>query len=521
MIKFAASFGAAERGELSNERGKQMGKQTVLRAEKINKEFPGVKALSDVTFDLYKGEVHVLLGENGAGKSTLMKIISGLYSIDSGSLYIDEEKVNIKNTRHAQELGISIIYQEFNLIPDLTVAQNIFLGREPLKKNGCIDKQAMKKRAEELLGFLKANIDTETKVRSLGVAQQQLVEVAKALSLDARILIMDEPTAALSENEISNLFDTIRRLKESGVSIIYISHRLQEIKHIGDRITVLRDGMVIGTKGADTDLDTLIRMMVGRTVSQERVRTENTAKDKIVLEVKNLTRGRKLQDISINVKEGEIVALAGLVGAGRTELVHAIFGVDKVDSGEVYIKGERVEKPKPGKCIKRKTGLLPESRKENGLALTLPMSMNVTQAALKKISKCGILNLNKEKSAAHEAVKSLNISCPTIRREVVFLSGGNQQKVVLGKWLFTESDLLIFDEPTRGIDVGAREEIYHIMNRLAKSGVSILMISSDLPEILTIADRIYVMREGRMVAELDYKEVTQERIISYASGGKE
>ncbi len=498
-----------------------MGKQTVLRAEKINKEFPGVKALSDVTFDLLKGEVHVLLGENGAGKSTLMKIISGLYSIDSGSLYIDEEKVNIKNTRHAQELGISIIYQEFNLIPDLTVAQNIFLGREPLKKNGCIDKQAIKKRAKELLGFLKANIDTDIKVRSLGVAQQQLVEVAKALSLDAKILIMDEPTAALSENEIVNLFDTIRRLKDTGVSIIYISHRLQEIKHIGDRITVLRDGMVIGTKGIDTDLDELIRMMVGRAVSQERVRAESTAKDKIVLEVKNLCRGKALKDISINVKEGEIVALAGLVGAGRTELVHAIFGIDKIDSGEVNINGEKVEKPNPGKCIKRKTGLLPESRKENGLSLTLPMYMNVTQAALKKISKSGILNLKKEKCAAHEAVKSLNISCPTIKREVVFLSGGNQQKVVLGKWLFTESDLLIFDEPTRGIDVGAREEIYHIMNRLAKSGVSILMISSDLPEILTIADRIYVMREGRMVAELDHKEVSQERIISYASGGKE
>jgi ribose transport system ATP-binding protein len=493
----------------------------VMRAEKITKEFPGVKALSDVTFSLLKGEVHILLGENGAGKSTLMKIISGLYSIDSGELFVNGEKADIKNTKDAQKLGIAIIYQEFNLIPDLSVAQNIFLGREPRKANGCIDKQQIQKKSLEILNFLKINIDTDVAVHTLGVAQQQLVEVAKALSQDARILIMDEPTATLSEREIENLFETIRRLKANGVSIIYISHRLQEIKQIGDRITVLRDGVTVGTENvADVELDTLIKMMVGRTVSQQRVRTENTSQDEIVLEVKNLSRGKVLKDICINVKKGEIVALAGLIGAGRTELAHAIFGIDKTDSGEVIINGKKMIKPRPIKCIKHKVGLLPESRKENGLSLILPISQNITQAALKKISIRGVLSISKEKKAANEAVKNLNISCPTINREAVFLSGGNQQKVVLGKWLFTESKLLIFDEPTRGIDVGAREEIYNIIDRLARQGVSILIISSDLLEILTISDRIYVMREGRMVAELPYEEVSQESIISYATGGK-
>ena len=492
----------------------------VMRAENITKEFPGVKALSDVNFSLLKGELHVLLGENGAGKSTLMKIISGLYSVDSGSLYIDGRKVDVKSTKDAQNLGISIIYQEFNLIPDLTVAQNIFLGREPRKSNGNIDKRIMKEKSKEILDFLKANIETDVVVRRLGVAQQQIVEVAKALSQDAKILIMDEPTATLSENEIENLFSTIRRLKKNGVSIIYISHRLQEIKQIGDRVTVLRDGMTVGTEiVSNVELDTLIRMMVGRTVSQQRIRTENTAREEIALEVRHLTRGKILKDISLKVRKGEIVALAGLVGAGRTELVHAIFGIDKINSGEVFIQGKKIGKIKPEKCIRSKVGLLPESRKENGLSLILPVKHNITQAALQKILTLGFLNLKKEKDIANKMVSDLNISCPTINREVVFLSGGNQQKVVLGKWLFTESDILIFDEPTRGIDVGAREEIYKIIDGLAKEGVSILMISSDLPEILTLADRIYVMCEGELVKEFPHC-VTQEDIIRYASGGQ-
>lgn len=499
-----------------------MGREVVLRAEKINKSFPGVKVLSDVSFDLEKGEVHILLGENGAGKSTLMKIFSGLYSVDSGNIYVNEKKVTIRNTKDSQNLGISIIYQEFDLVPYLTVAQNIFLGREPLKKNGSIDQAEMKKKSREYLEFLRANVDVDAKICTLGVAQQQLVEVAKALSQDARILIMDEPTATLSDSEIERLFETIRRLQQSGVSIIYISHRLQELKQIGTRVTVLRDGMTICTEDIQKiSMDELVHRMVGREVSQERVRLENTVRDEVALKVSHLNRKNVLKDVSIEVHKGEIVALAGLVGAGRTELVHAIFGIDKIDSGEIEILGKKIDKPTPGKCVKSGLGLLPESRKENGLSLTLPIFQNTSQAAMEKITKRGILNLKKERQVAEQYIKQLNIVCTGPDLEPLYMSGGNQQKVVIGKWLFTESDVLIFDEPTRGIDVGAREEIYHIIDNLAKEGAAILVISSDLPEVLTISDRIYVMREGRIAGEINYEDASQELIMSYASGGRE
>lgn len=493
----------------------------VLRAENINKSFPGVKALSNVNFELRKGEVHVLLGENGAGKSTLMKIISGLYSLDSGSIYVFGKKVNIRNTADSQNLGISIIYQEFNLIPDLTVEQNIFLHREPLDKMGNIDVKTMRQKSQELLTFLKSTAKPTDKVRSLGVAQQQLIEVAKALSTDAKILILDEPTAALSEQEIEKLFETIKTLKANGVSMVYISHRMQEIKVIGDRVTILRDGHSIGTRDlATAKLDELIAMMVGREISQTRVRTVNRSTDEIVLETRNLCRGRRVKDVSIKVKKGEIVAVSGLVGAGRTELMHAIFGVDKIDSGEIYLNGQKLDKINPGASVSRKVGLLPESRKENGLALILPVYQNITAARLKKLCKCGFLSRKKEMDITNHFIKHLNIITPHCRQTVMNLSGGNQQKVVLAKWLYSESNLLIFDEPTRGIDVGARQEIYHIMDALTEQGTSILMVSSDLPEIMTIADRIYVMRDGRVVAELDCEKTSQEEVISYATGGK-
>lgn len=499
-----------------------MGREVVLRAEKINKSFPGVKVLSDVSFDLEKGEVHILLGENGAGKSTLMKIFSGLYSVDSGNIYVNGEKVAIRNTKDSQNLGISIIYQEFDLVPYLTVAQNIFLGREPLKKNGSIDQAEMKKKSREYLEFLRANVDVDAKIFTLGVAQQQLVEVAKALSQDAKILIMDEPTATLSDSEIERLFETIRRLQQSGVSIIYISHRLQELKQIGTRVTVLRDGMTICTEDIqEISMDELVHRMVGREVSQERVRLENTAREEVALKVSHLNRKNVLKDVSIEVHRGEIVALAGLVGAGRTELVHAVFGIDKIDSGEIEISGKKMEKPTPGKCVKSGLGLLPESRKENGLSLTFPIFQNTSQAAMEKITKRGILNLKKERQVAEKYIKQLNIICTGPELEPLYMSGGNQQKVVIGKWLFTKSDVLIFDEPTRGIDVGAREEIYHIIDNLAREGAAILVISSDLPEVLTISDRIYVMREGRIAGEINYEDASQELIMSYASGGRE
>lgn len=497
-----------------------MDKKVVLKAEKINKSFPGVKVLSDVSFDLEEGEVHILLGENGAGKSTLMKIFSGLYSVDSGNIYVNGEKVTIRNTKDSQNLGISIIYQEFDLVPYLTVAQNIFLGREPLKKNGSIDQGEMRKKSREYLEFLRANIDVDAKVCTLGVAQQQLVEVAKAV--DARILIMDEPTATLSDSEIERLFETIRRLQQNKVSIIYISHRLQELKQIGTRVTVLRDGMTICTEDIQKiSMDELVHRMVGREVSQKRVRLQNTATNEVALKVSHLNRKGVLHDVSIQVHKGEIVALAGLVGAGRTELVHAIFGIDRIDSGQVEILGKEIEKPTPGKCVKSGLGLLPESRKENGLSLTLPIYQNTSQAAMEKLTWKGILNLKKEREVAKKYIKQMNIVCTGPDIEPLYLSGGNQQKVVIGKWLFTESDVLIFDEPTRGIDVGAREEIYHIIDDLAKKGTAILVISSDLPEVLTISDRIYVMREGKIAGELNCDGATQELIMGYASGGRE
>ena len=499
-----------------------MDKKVVLKAEKINKSFPGVKVLSDVSFDLEEGEVHILLGENGAGKSTLMKIFSGLYSVDSGDIYVNGEKVTIRNTKDSQNLGISIIYQEFDLVPYLTVAQNIFLGREPLKKDGSINQGEMRKKSREYLEFLRANIDVDAKVCTLGVAQQQLVEVAKAVSQDAKILIMDEPTATLSDSEIERLFETIRRLQQNKVSIIYISHRLQELKQIGTRVTVLRDGMTICTEDIQKiSMDELVHRMVGREVSQKRVRLQNTATEEVALKVSHLNRKGILHDISIQVHKGEIVALAGLVGAGRTELVHAIFGIDKIDSGQVEILGKEIEKPTPGKCVKSGLGLLPESRKENGLSLTLPIYQNTSQAAMEKLTRHGILNLKKEREVAKKYIRQMNIVCTGPDIEPLYLSGGNQQKVVIGKWLFTESDVLIFDEPSRGIDVGAREEIYHIIDDLAKKGTAILVISSDLPEVLTISDRIYVMREGRIAGELNCDSSTQELIMGYASGGRE
>lgn len=499
-----------------------MDKKVVLKAEKINKSFPGVKVLSDVSFDLEEGEVHILLGENGAGKSTLMKIFSGLYSVDSGDIYVNGEKVTIRNTKDSQNLGISIIYQEFDLVPYLTVAQNIFLGREPLKKDGSINQGEMRKKSREYLEFLRANIDVDAKVCTMGVAQQQLVEVAKAVSQDAKILIMDEPTATLSDSEIERLFETIRRLQQNKVSIIYISHRLQELKQIGTRVTVLRDGMTICTEDIQKiSMDELVHRMVGREVSQKRVRLQNTATEEVALKVSHLNRKGILHDISIQVHKGEIVALAGLVGAGRTELVHAIFGIDKIDSGQVEILGKEIEKPTPGKCVKSGLGLLPESRKENGLSLTLPIYQNTSQAAMEKLTRHGILNLKKEREVAKKYIRQMNIVCTGPDIEPLYLSGGNQQKVVIGKWLFTESDVLIFDEPTRGIDVGAREEIYHIIDDLAKKGTAILVISSDLPEVLTISDRIYVMREGRIAGELNCDSATQELIMGYASGGRE
>jgi ribose transport system ATP-binding protein len=495
--------------------------EVILTLKNISKEFPGVKALQNVSFDLRKGEVHVLIGENGAGKSTLMKVLTGVYHPDEGEIFFKGEKVEFQNTKQAQDKGIAIIFQEFNLIPNLTVWQNIFLGREPLTKSGLIDQKTQIKESKRILDFLGVEIDIFAKVRNLGVAQQQLVEVAKALSVDAEIIIMDEPTATLSEREIETLFKTIKNLQSNGVSIIYISHRLQELRVIGDRITVLRDGKTIGTcEACNFDMDELIKMMVGREISKQRIREKSSAKERLLLEVNHLNQGKRLKDISINVREGEIVGLAGLVGSGRTELAQAIFGVIKKDSGEIAINGEMAEKSSPVRSIKKKMGFISEDRKRYGLALNLPIKVNITHASLDQLFPSGIVDEKRERSIAMDYREKLRIATPDVTRDVVALSGGNQQKVILAKWLCTQSRFLILDEPTRGIDVGAKEEIHNLVNDLANQGVGILMISSDLPEIMLMSDRIYVMKDGSVVKELDGYNTTQEEVIAYATGGK-
>ncbi len=497
-----------------------MGKQ-ILKLENITKEFPGVKALDGVTFELNEGEVHVLLGENGAGKSTLMKVLAGVHQQNEGRIIYKGEEVKFSNPKQAQDKHIAIIYQEFNLMPNLTVGQNIYLGREPRNKYGLIDKKQMYAKAQEMLDFLQVDIDVQEQVSRLGVAQQQLVEVAKALSIDAEILIMDEPTASLSDPEIEQLFNTIKRLQEQKVSIIYISHRLQELKVVGNRITVIRDGRSIGTRDADKcTMDELITMMVGREIGNARIRLKNTAQTEDAVRVEHVTN-RKLEDISIHVKKGEIVGIAGLVGSGRTELANAVYGIDPIKHGKVTLFDRQLRKPSPGLNIRNHMGFIPESRKEDGLALSMSIQKNTTCASLKKLFPSGWIKEKKETEVAAGFCKDMKLNTENMEMLVQNLSGGNQQKVVLAKWMCTDSDFLIFDEPTRGIDVGAKEEIHNLMNDLASKGAGIIMISSDLPEILTLSDRIYVMREGRIVKELPGEGTTQEEIIGYAAGKEE
>ncbi|HHY46526.1 MAG TPA: sugar ABC transporter ATP-binding protein [Firmicutes bacterium] len=486
----------------------------------ITKQFPGVLALDKVDFDLYPGEVHILLGENGAGKSTLMKTLAGAHEPDSGTIVVDGREVRIRNPKQAQALGISIIYQEFTLIPYLTVAQNIFLAREPLRwgMRGLVDRDRLYADSTAILKTLGISVDPRSVVSTLGVAQQQLVEVAKALSLNARILIMDEPTATLSDQEIEQLFGIIHNLKSRGVGVIYISHRLQEVGQIGDRVTVLRDGRSVGTYNvADVDINTLIKLMVGREV-MEKADRRSLPNAPEALRVSHLHRNGVLHDVNLVVREGEIVGLAGLVGSGRTELARAIFGIDPFDSGEIVLLGKRLVATNPSLSIRLGLGLLPEDRKSDGLALILPVKDNVTHASLTRLFPSFILDFRKERAIAERYVRDLRIATPNIFRQVGFLSGGNQQKVVLAKWLATQSRVLIFDEPTRGIDVGAKAEVHDFMRQLARQGVAILMISSDLPEIVSMSDRVYVMREGTIVKELEGEDINQETIIGYAMG---
>ena len=490
----------------------------VLEMHQIRKTFPGVVALDGVDFGLRRGEVHVLLGENGAGKSTLMKILSGAYQKTAGRIVLDGAEVEIKNPAHAQGLGISTIYQEFNLVPHLSVGENIFLGREPSRLPGLIDRRAINRQAAQVLSGLGLGLDPRRPVRGLRVAEQQMVEVAKALSLDARVLIMDEPTAALTEHEIRELFAAIRGLKQKGVAVVYISHRLEELFEIGDRVTVLRDGRSVGTHDvAATDKFELIRLMVNRDLT-ELFPKERAARGEEVLRVEGLTTRGGLRDVSFSLHRGEVLGVAGLLGAGRTELARAIFGLDKLERGTVRVRGETRRIGSPRAAINCGLGFLTEDRKAQGLVLPLSVKDNLCLPSVDKFTAWGVVDSKRERRAAERYVKELRIRTPGLDQKVVYLSGGNQQKVVLSKWLCSEAEIFIFDEPTRGVDVGAKAEIYQLMNRLTASGVAIIMISSELPEVLGMSDRILVMRGGRVACQFPAREATQERILECALG---
>ena len=489
-----------------------------LRMRGIRKAFPGVVALDGVDFEVRRGEVHVLLGENGAGKSTLMKVLSGALGKDAGEIELEGRRVEIEGPAHAQELGIRIIYQEFNLIPQLSAAENIFLGKEPTLGGGILDRRRMAREAERLLSELGVRIDPNRAVRDLGIAQQQMVEVAKALSGEARVLIMDEPTSALTETEIHELFATIGRLTATGVAVIYISHRLEEVERIGHRVTVLRDGRLVATHGVgEVTIAHLIRLMANRELT-EHYPKKRVPPGRELLRVEGLTRAGVLRDVSFTLHAGEVLGVAGLLGAGRTELARAIMGADPLDAGRVIVKGEEVRVRAPRDAIRRGVGFLPEDRKTQGLVLELAVSRNLALPSTTRLSRLGVVDAGAEKALAGRWVDELRVKTPGLEQRVVLLSGGNQQKVVLGKWLAADVDVLIMDEPTRGIDVGSKVEIYQLMNQLTAQGRGILMISSELPEVLGMSDRILVMRQGRIAAELDAVAATQEAVLRAALG---
>jgi ribose transport system ATP-binding protein len=491
----------------------------LLEMRGITKRFPGVTALDGVDFELEKGEVHVILGENGAGKSTLIKMLSGAYHPDEGEILLDGQRVEISSAAVAQSKGISTIYQEFNLVPQLTVAENIFLGRQP-RRFGIVDNRQMRDEARGLLERIKVRVGPDDPVSTLGVAQRQMVEIAKALSLDARILIMDEPTASLSGQEVERLFEIVRGLKEEEVGVIFISHHLEEVTEIGDRVTVLRDGKMVGQVPATTDHQELVRMMVGRSIEDQFPRRQPVVGE-VLLDVKELSREGVLHDISFQVRAGEVVGIAGIVGAGRTELARAIFGADPLDSGEVWVEGRRIERFDPREAKHSGIGFITEDRQGQGIVPPLSVAENLALASLGRYTTAGLVNRKEQRGLAQKMIEELNIRTPSLEQEIRYLSGGNQQKVVIGKWLLADSKVLIMDEPTRGIDVGAKVEIYELMNELTEEGAGILMISSDLPEVLGMSDRILVMAGGRITGELSSEEASQEKVMTLATQGSE
>ncbi|HVP37368.1 MAG TPA: sugar ABC transporter ATP-binding protein [Terriglobales bacterium] len=492
----------------------------LLQMKGIYKRYPGVVALSDVNFELNAGEVHCLLGENGAGKSTLMKILSGAIKKDSGSILIQDQEVEFNSPADAQEYGISMIYQEFKLVPEISVAENILLGNEPTRGNSpLVDYKKMHKDAREILTQLGEEIPTSAKVSSLSMAQRQMVEIARALSRQVKILAMDEPSASLSQNELERLFAVIRKLKTEGVGIIYISHRLEEVFQIGDQLTVLRDGRFVHSCPVhEADRRSLIRWMVGRELEQEFPKIEPERGEEI-LRIENLSSGI-LKDIYLSVYRGEILGLAGLVGAGRSELARIIFGADPKEKGEIFLEGEKISINSPREAIDLGIGLLTEDRNKYGLIMQMNVRENISLSNLRQVAGRFFINRNEENSIAENFRQALRIRTPSIDQKVEALSGGNRQKVVLARWLFTKSKLLIFDEPTAGIDVGVKLEIYNLINKLAQEGIGVIVISSDLPELLGICHRVAVMWEGRITGILSGKETTQESVMTLATGAK-
>ena len=492
--------------------------EVILTMKGIDKTFPGVHALNHVDFEVRSGEVHALMGENGAGKSTLMKVLTGIYTRDAGTIIYDGKEVDFHNPREAQQAGIVIVHQELNMMGHLTVAQNIFVGRE--KKRGLlINDKAMNEDARRLFAQLNIEIDPKETMSNLTVAKQQMCEIAKAISHDARVIIFDEPTAALTDSEIEQLFVIIRGLRSKGYGIVYISHRMDEIKKITDRVSVMRDGEYIGTLiTEECTKEDIIDMMVGRVIYEEPKTASHCPSDApTVLKVEHLNAGRMVRDVSFELHRGEILGFAGLVGAGRTETARALFGADPKQSGDIWINGEKVEINSPKDAVEAGIGYLSEDRKRFGIILKKNLIENSTLASLKEYTRGIFLNKQKESDITQQYVDLLKTKTPGIDQLVMNLSGGNQQKVVIAKWLVNDSQIMIFDEPTRGIDVGAKQEIYELMNRLAESGKAIIMISSELAEILRMSDRIIVMCEGRKTGEFDIAEATQEKIMTAAT----
>ncbi|MFF2424608.1 sugar ABC transporter ATP-binding protein [Streptomyces mirabilis] len=490
----------------------------LLRIEGIRKTFPGVLALDSVDFDLRRGEVHVLLGENGAGKSTLIKMLSGAYQPDSGRVLVDGEEVRVHGAQDSERLGIATIYQEFNLVPDLTVAENIFLGRQP-RRYGLIDRKRMEAEAAELLERVGVSVSPRARVRELGIARLQMVEIAKALSLNARVLIMDEPTAVLTSEEVEKLFAIVRRLREDGVGIVFITHHLEEIAALGDRVTVIRDGKSVGQVPASTTEDELVRLMVGRSIEQQYPRVRAAGDDgsgTTLLTVEGLTRDGVFHDVSFEVRAGEVVGIAGLVGAGRTEVVRAVFGADPYDKGTVKVAGSALRRHDVNAAMAAGIGLIPEDRKGQGLLLDASVEENLGLVTMRAATHGGLVDLKGQRAAAARIAEQLGVRMAGLGQHVRTLSGGNQQKVVIGKWLLADTKVLILDEPTRGIDVGAKVEIYQLVNELTAAGAAVLMISSDLPEVLGMSDRVLVMAQGRIAGELSADEATQDSVMALA-----